>query len=72
MKWFCLLVVAESLCLSGPLNTLLTAELSFLTMDSRKAAMYIFVVHSMLSRLFSMGSMFLIGSLLETSTDDLI
>ena len=69
VQTFFLLILAESLCLSGPLNTILTTELSFLTADSRKAAMYIFVVHSMLSRMFSMGSMFPIDSLLEISTD---
>ena len=61
-----LLIFSSSLCLSGPLNVFMT-ELSYLTSDSKVAAMYIFIVHSLLCRMFTMGSMLLIGELLERS-----
>ena len=62
---FFFLIFVCSLCLAGPINTVFMTELSFLTSDSKIAAMYIFVVYSMLCRIFNMGSMFIIGEFLE-------
>lgn len=64
IKSFLLLIFVSSLCLSGPLNTIFMTEQSSLTSDSRVAAMYIFIVHSLLCRMFIMGSMLVIGTLL--------
>ena len=65
---FFFLIFVCSLCLAGPLNTVFMTELSFLTADNKIASMYIFVVYAMLCRIFSMGSMFIIGEFLERST----
>ena len=65
---FFLLIFVSSLCFSGPINAVFMTELSFLTADDSKAAMYIFIVQSALQCLLSMGTTFLIGILLEIST----
>ena len=72
ISYFFLLIFISSLCFSGPINAVFMTELSFLTADSSKAAMYIFIVQSATQCLLSMGVTFLIGILLEIRTRSVI